>query len=66
MNLIDENNDIEVKKQIRTVPFYFVDKDPETGKRRSTPIIDQDISMVQCIELFENIEFVQLVNMYLI
>ena len=69
MYLTRENDDIETitsKKQAMTVPFYFIDKDPETGKRRSTPIRDEDISIDQCIELFEKIGFTQLVNMYLI
>jgi hypothetical protein len=68
-NIIRENDDIETmtsKKQVMTVPFYFIDKDPETGKRRSTPIKDEYISIEQCITLFEKIGFTQLVNMYLI
>jgi hypothetical protein len=76
-NLVDEddeintNNEIEAitsKKQVMTVPFYFIDKDPETGKRRSTPITDDDldISMAQSIEIFEKIGCVRLDNMYLV
>ena len=68
-NKIEENGDIESitsKKKLTTVPFYFIDKDPETGKRRSTPINEEDISIDQCITLFEKIGFKQLVNMHLI
>jgi hypothetical protein len=68
---IDTNNEIEAstsKKQAMTVPFYFIDKDPETGKRRSTPIKDDDsdISMAQSIEIFQKIGSVRLDNMYLV
>ena len=68
-NIIEKNDYIETitsKKQVMTVPFYYIDKDPETGKRRSTPIREEDISIDQCITLFEKIGFKQLVNMYLI
>ena len=65
---IDTNNEIEstTSKKQMTIPFYFIDKDPETGKRRSTPIMDEDISMVQSTELFQKIGSVRLDNMYLV
>ena len=70
-NEIEANDEIEAitsKKQVMTVPFYFIDKDPETGKRRSTPIKDDDsdISMAQSIEIFQKIGSVRLDNMYLV
>ena len=66
---IEANDEIETvtsKKEVTNVPFYFIDKDPETGKRRSTPIKDEDISMAQSIEIFQKIGSVRLDNMYLV
>ncbi len=84
MNIVEEEDDeIDVnaelvandeivastsKKQVMNVPFYFIDKDPETGKRRSTPITDEnsDISLAESIEIFQKIGCVRLDNMYLV
>ncbi len=67
---IEANAEIEMitKKKVTNVPFYFIDKDPETGKRRSTPITDEDsdISLAQSIEIFQKIGCVRLDNMYLV
>lgn len=49
-----------------TNPFYFVDKDPETGKRRSTPIIDIEININEYIVQFQKNGCIQLVNMRLV
>ena len=66
---IEANDEIETitsKKYITNVPFYFIDKDPETGKRRSTPITDEDISIIESMELFQKIGCVRLDSMYLV
>ena len=62
----NNNYPIPSKSRLMNVPFYFIDKDPVTGRRRSTPIMDEDSDILKSIEFIQKIGCVRLNHMYLV